>query len=167
MGLNANLLTSHFSFLIPNSSHFSLIPPLFTLIYYLFTSSFTSHFSLLTSHLFLLSSPLSFISYPLPFHFSLLTPHSSPCLSPLHFSLLTSHSSLIPPLFTLIFYLLSYLHNSRIKLACWGNNSTSSSALANSKSSKSKPGATVQPTSEKVDSNAGLDANQAPAGTVA
>ena len=47
----------------------------------------------------------------------------------------------------------------------WGNNAVSEEALASSKSVKSKPGATVQPTKQKVLPGAGLLANQQFAGT--
>ena len=49
--------------------------------------------------------------------------------------------------------------------ACWGNCSISLFASAISKSLKSKPGETVQPTREKSLSGAGILANQQLAGT--
>lgn len=42
-----------------------------------------------------------------------------------------------------------YLHNSSMMAICCGNNADSEEALASSKSVKSKPGATVQPTKQK------------------
>ena len=55
--------------------------------------------------------------------------------------------------------------NSLIAPACCGNLSAKSSRFPISKSSKSKPGATVQPTRLKAESFAGREANQHPPGT--
>ena len=50
-------------------------------------------------------------------------------------------------------------------VSCCGYNLLKLFAFANSKSAKSKPGETVQPTKLKLLSGAGSDANQQPAGT--
>ena len=52
-------------------------------------------------------------------------------------------------------------------VACAGNKADNTAESASSKSAKSNPGETVQPTKEKRPPLAVSEANQAPAGTIA
>ena len=58
-----------------------------------------------------------------------------------------------------------YLHKRLIIASCWGNWVDKVSFVAISKSAKSKPGETVQPTRENATPGAGSEANQLRAGT--